>query len=125
MLNRVPGSDSRSPPASGTSTTSRRSSSRSRVEYAIAVAAGATGRADRAGSPSAGFASGYGWTKFTRAADEASASITDLRVELIGPERGEDFALVVAEAYELPADAAGPLAVTPQLDAQLLRRLRG
>jgi hypothetical protein len=86
------------------------------VEYAIAVAPQAqppelTGLlADR------GFASGYAWTKFTRAADEATASITDLRVELVGPDAGEDFALVVLEAYDLPASAASLLAGAPEVD---------
>jgi Acetyltransferase (GNAT) domain len=63
-----------------------------------------------------GFASGYASTKFTRAADEATASITDLRVELVDADGGEAFALVVSEAYELPPGAASPLAVTPQLE---------
>ena len=86
------------------------------VEYAIAVAPQAQPAELTGLLAERGFASGYGWTKFTRAADERSSSITDLQVELIGPERGGDFALVVSEAYELPAGAGGPLAVTPQLE---------
>ena len=86
------------------------------VEYAVAVAPQAQPAELTGLLAQRGFASGYAWTKFTRAADEASASITDLRVELIGPEQGEDFALVVLEAYELPTSAAGLLAGAPEVE---------
>jgi GNAT superfamily N-acetyltransferase len=86
------------------------------VEYAIAIAPQAQPAELTGLLAERGFASGYAWTKFTRAADEAAASITDLRVELVGPERGQDFALVVLEAYEMAASAAGLLAVAPELE---------
>lgn len=86
------------------------------VEYAIAVAPQAQPAELTGMLAERGFASGYGWTKFTRAADEATASITDLRVERVDADGGEDFALVVSEAYELPPGAASLLAVAPQLE---------
>jgi GNAT superfamily N-acetyltransferase len=86
------------------------------VEYAVAVAPQARPAELTGMLAERGFASGYAWTKFTRAADEPSASITDLRVELVGADGGDDFALVVAEAYEMPPATSGLLAVTPQLE---------
>jgi hypothetical protein len=86
------------------------------VEYAISVAPQAQPAELTGFLAERGFASGYAWTKFTRAADEAAASITDLRVELVGPERGEDFALVVLEAYDLPSSAASLLAGATELE---------
>jgi len=86
------------------------------VEYAIAIAPQAQPAELTGLLAERGFASGYAWTKFTRAADEASASITDLRVELVGPERGDDFALVLLEAYDLPSSGTELLAVAPELE---------
>lgn len=83
------------------------------VEYAIAVSPGAQPAELTGMLAERGFVSGYGWTKFTRVADEASASITDLRVETIDAGAGDDFALVVAEAYDLPPGAADLLRLTP------------
>src|SRR5262249_61728440 len=76
------------------------------VEYAIAIAPQAQPAELTGLLAERGFASGYAWTKFMRAADDASASITDLRVELVGPERGEDLARVVLQACELTASRA-------------------
>jgi GNAT superfamily N-acetyltransferase len=39
--------------------------------------------------------------------------MTDLRAELVGPEAGDDFALVVREAYDLPPEVEDGLAKTP------------
>ena len=51
--------------------------------------------------------------------------MTDLHVELIGLEAGDDFALVVREAYELPEEVEDrPRADTERGGLQLLRRLR-
>ena len=86
------------------------------LEYAIAVAPQAQPAELTGLLAERGFASGYAWTKFVRAADEATASITDLRVELLGSERGEDFALVVLEAYDLPTSFLSLLAATPGLE---------
>jgi GNAT superfamily N-acetyltransferase len=85
------------------------------VRYAIAVA-------PHAGPPELtgmlaerGFTSSLAWTKFTRPPDEAApAGMTDLRVELVWPGRGDDFALVVREACELPP--GGPLEHAPGLE---------
>jgi hypothetical protein len=85
------------------------------VRYAIAIAPHArppevTGLlADR------GYVSGYGWTKFSRAAEPPGAVLTDLRVERVGPEGADAFALVVAEAYDIPETSRDWLAVMPGL----------
>ncbi len=63
-----------------------------------------------------GYTTGYGWTKFARAAVEPAHGMTDLRVELLGPDRGSDFALVVREGYELPTDADATLAALPGVE---------
>jgi hypothetical protein len=64
------------------------------VEYAIAVAPAAQPDELTGLLAERGFVSGWGWTKFTRPADEASASITDLRVETIGAGAGAGHILI-------------------------------
>ena len=86
------------------------------VEYAIAVAPQAQPAELTGWLADRGYASGYGWTKFTRAADEPAPSITDLRVEQITADDGEDFALVVIEAYELLPSSRDLLRATPEID---------
>ncbi len=83
------------------------------VEYAIGVSPWAQPAELTGLLAERGFVSGYGWTKFTRAADAAAAAITDLRVETIDAGAGDDFALVVAEAYDLPVSSADLLRLTP------------
>jgi GNAT superfamily N-acetyltransferase len=48
-----------------------------------------------------GFARDYSWMKFTRGVGPRKAH-SELRVETVAPERAEDFALTVVEAFELP-----------------------
>jgi GNAT superfamily N-acetyltransferase len=82
-------------------------------QYAIAIAPGAQPMELTGWLAERGFTSGYAWTKFSRGVEENLHSMTDLRVELVGPEAGADFALVVREAYELPANDGDGLAATP------------
>jgi GNAT superfamily N-acetyltransferase len=84
------------------------------TRYAIAVAPHAQPPELTGLLAERGFTSGYAWTKFTRLLEDAHAGMTDLRVELVGPERGGDFARVVREAYVLPAGA--PLEHAPELE---------
>jgi GNAT superfamily N-acetyltransferase len=54
-----------------------------------------------------GFEEGYGWMKFRRGVEPAPQVETELRVEEIGPERGETFGSVVARGYGIAEPAAG------------------
>jgi GNAT acetyltransferase-like protein len=63
-----------------------------------------------------GFTSGYAWTKFSRPTGEPPASMTDLRVVLVGPEAGADFALATREGYDMPPASDGLLTQVPGLD---------
>jgi hypothetical protein len=83
------------------------------VEYAVGVSPWAQPPELTGMLAERGFVSGYGWTKFTRVADEAAASITDLRVAVIDAGEGDDFALVVAEGYDLPDSSRDLLRLTP------------
>lgn len=56
-----------------------------------------------------GFTRDYGWMKFTRGVGAREAH-SDLDVVLVGPERADDFATVVAGGFGMP-DWAKPLAV--------------
>jgi GNAT superfamily N-acetyltransferase len=53
-----------------------------------------------------GFEEGYAWMKFRRGVEPAPQVETELRVEEIGPERGEAFGSVVARGYGMPESAA-------------------
>jgi GNAT superfamily N-acetyltransferase len=85
-----------------------------RVRYAVAVAPHAEPPELTGMLAERGFTTGHAWTKFTRLPEDTHARMTDLRVELVGPERGDDFALVLREAFELPGD--GPLESAPALE---------
>jgi hypothetical protein len=85
------------------------------VQYAVAIAPGAQPVELTGWLAERGFTSGYAWTKFSRGVDDQLHSMTDLRVERIGLERGADFAVVVREAYEMPPDVEGGLAEAPRL----------
>ena len=52
-----------------------------------------------------GFEPGYAWMKFRRGTDPPAGVGTDLDVVEIGADRGEDFGVVVAEAFGLPPAA--------------------
>jgi hypothetical protein len=52
---------------------------------------------------SRGYTKTHAWMKFTRDASPAPAPETTLRVEEAGPERGDDFALALAEGNGIPA----------------------
>lgn len=49
-----------------------------------------------------GFTPDYGWAKFVRPVEPPPEARTDLRIELIGPERAVDFGRVVTGAYGMP-----------------------
>jgi GNAT superfamily N-acetyltransferase len=49
-----------------------------------------------------GFSCGYGWTKFTRGADELSQARTELRVERVDERRAEAFADAFVRGYGTP-----------------------
>jgi GNAT superfamily N-acetyltransferase len=49
-----------------------------------------------------GFEEGYAWMKFRRGTDDPGEVATDLRIEEIGSEQGDDFGRVAAEAFGLP-----------------------
>ena len=83
------------------------------AQYAVAIAPGAQPVELTGWLAERGFTSGYAWTKFSRGVEEHVHLMTDLRVELVGPDAGEDFALVVREAYELPPNDGDGLAATP------------
>jgi hypothetical protein len=53
-----------------------------------------------------GFEEGYAWMKFRRGVEPVPPVETELRVEEIGPERGETFGSVVARGYGMPESAA-------------------
>lgn len=61
-----------------------------------------------------GFESGYAWMKFSRGAEEPPETHTDLRVERVGPDHGDDFGEVVAVSYELEPFTAPWLAELPR-----------
>ncbi len=86
------------------------------VQYAIAIAPGAQPVELTGWLAERGFTSGYAWTKFSRDVEDRLHVMTDLRVELVDPAAGDDFALVVREAYELPEEVETGLARTPELD---------
>lgn len=48
-----------------------------------------------------GFTRDYGWMKFSRGVAPRQAR-SDLHVELVGPDRAADFAIVVARSFEMP-----------------------
>jgi len=52
----------------------------------------------------------YGWVKFRRGVEAPPSASTDLRVELIGPERAEAFGAIVAAAFPMPDGSAPWLA---------------
>jgi GNAT acetyltransferase-like protein len=87
-----------------------------RVQYAIAVAPHAQPPELTGMLAQRGFTTGYAWTKFVRSTGDAAATMTDLRVDLVGPDAGDDFALVVREGYELPEAADALLARAPGLE---------
>jgi GNAT superfamily N-acetyltransferase len=60
-----------------------------------------------------GYAPGYAWMKFERPADASAAAPTDLRVDAVGPDRAEDFALVVQGGFGLPRVMRPWLAAMP------------
>ena len=86
------------------------------VQYAIAVAPGAQPVELTGWLAERGFTSGYAWTKFSRGLEEPPHSMTDLRVELAGPEAGDDFALVVREAYDMPDEVEEGLGRAPGVE---------
>jgi GNAT superfamily N-acetyltransferase len=49
-----------------------------------------------------GYAPGYAWMKFCRTPDDELSAPTDLRIEAVGEERGDDFARVVATGFGMP-----------------------
>ena len=53
-----------------------------------------------------GFEEGYAWMKFRRGVEPAPQVETELRVEEVGPDRGETFGSVVARGYGMPESAA-------------------
>ncbi|MEA2169983.1 MAG: hypothetical protein QOF76_3283, partial [Solirubrobacteraceae bacterium] len=50
----------------------------------------------------AGYAPGYAWMRFVRAADASASAPTDLRIEAVGPDRAEDWAAPVAAGFNMP-----------------------
>jgi GNAT superfamily N-acetyltransferase len=88
----------------------------SRAQYAVAVAPHALPAELTGMLAERGFVSGYAWTKFTREVGAPQPGMTDLRVERVGTERGADFALVVREGYELPAETESQLGRMPAVD---------
>ena len=87
-----------------------------RVQYAVGIAPGAQPAELTGWLAERGFTSGYAWTKFSRGLDEPPPGMTDLHVRLIAPEAGQDFALVVREAYDMPPEVEAGLAETPGVD---------
>jgi ribosomal protein S18 acetylase RimI-like enzyme len=61
-----------------------------------------------------GFESVYAWMKFSRGVEPPPQTETELRVELVGPEKGEDFGEVVAAGYELEPFTVPWLAELPK-----------
>jgi GNAT superfamily N-acetyltransferase len=61
-----------------------------------------------------GFDRDYAWMKFARGAEEPPPTETALRVEQVGPERGTDFAEVVAAGYEFDPFTVPWLAELPR-----------
>ena len=72
------------------------------TRFAIPVAPGAQPDSLEDRLLERGFERGYAWMKFRRGTDDSGEVSTDLRIEEIGPERGDHFGLVVAEAFGLP-----------------------
>jgi GNAT superfamily N-acetyltransferase len=56
--------------------------------------------------PRHGFEPGYAWMKFERSTEDVPTAATELNVEEVTGERGEDFGLVVADAFGLTASFA-------------------
>jgi hypothetical protein len=85
------------------------------AEWAVALAPAAQS-ADLHGLLAArGFRAGYAWAKFRRGAEPPPPASTELRVERVDGEGGRDFALVVSEAYGMPAAAREWQAKVPGL----------
>jgi GNAT superfamily N-acetyltransferase len=84
-----------------------------RAHFAVAVAPHAEPPELTGMLAERGYTSGYAWTKFTRPVDEPTNTMTDLRIELVGADRGADFAGVVRDGYELPAEIDASLAALP------------
>ena len=63
-----------------------------------------------------GFTPDYAWMKFARTPDAEVTAPTDLRVERIDGEHADDFASVVASAFEMPAFLCQVLRLLPGRD---------
>jgi hypothetical protein len=63
-----------------------------------------------------GFTRGYAWQKFVRDASSPPEPRTDLRVDEVGPEKGDAFAKVVLEGFGMPPPMAPWLAKMPGRD---------
>ncbi|MGH2996988.1 MAG: GNAT family N-acetyltransferase, partial [Gaiellaceae bacterium] len=61
-----------------------------------------------------GFRSDYAWMKFTRGVEPPPPTETALSVEVVGPDRGADFAEVVSVGYELERFTVEWLAELPR-----------
>jgi GNAT superfamily N-acetyltransferase len=63
-----------------------------------------------------GYTPGYAWMKFERDADPGATAPTDLRLEVVGADRGRDFAVPVAGGFGMPGFMADRLARIPGLE---------
>jgi len=61
----------------------------------------------------AGYEPGYAWMKFARPAAEAPAARTDLRLEVVGAERAQDFAVPVVGGFGMPPRMLGATGALP------------